>query len=329
MEEQKSYLLITRYLSKQTNTEENELLADWIAASPDNEVIFEEIKTVWLASSGRKEDVGAEGALLKLRERIRAEDQPVRLNTRRKFYGIAASVAGLLLISTLLLKFYAPNEKKVQYVQLSTKAGEKKIVFLEDGTKVHLAPQSRLKYPKKFEEGIRTVDLQGEAYFEVSKNPHRPFTVHTSLLEVKVLGTHFNVNSYQRNKSTRVSLFEGKVSVSLSGNEEDNYIIKPGQEFYVNRLTRQIYQRNMDPGAVTGWMTNSLVFKNEKLSDAAEKINLMYGVQIIFSDQNTADTRLYATFENETLLNILETIKATGNINYTIEDKKVYLNLKE
>jgi ferric-dicitrate binding protein FerR (iron transport regulator) len=121
---------------------------------------------------------------------------------------------------------------------------------------------------------------------------------------------------------------EGKVKVTLSG-DDDEYLLKPGQQLTLNHLNHQVYQHAFDTTSVTGWMANKLIFKNDKLSDAAEKIDQMYGVKIVFADQATADTRLYGTFNNESLIDVMETIKATGNIAYRIDGNKVYLTLKQ
>lgn len=331
MEEQEHYLLITRYLSKQTSTEENEVLADWIAASFENEQIFEEIKTIWQLSRVEEES-GASAALYRLKDRIRqAETDAVpEQQKKRKWYAIAASVVGFLAFAGLLGQYITTYYLgQTGYIQQVTKAGEKKTFILEDGTKVCLAPQSAVKYPAKFSKAKRILELEGQAYFEVSKNPHRPFVVHTSTLNVQVLGTHFNVSSYKRQNLTTVSLLEGKVNVTLEEDDTEEYSLKPGQELSFNHLSHQVYQHALDSTAVTGWMTNTLVFKNEKLSDAAKRIEQMYNVKIVFADQATADARLYAKFKNDSLKNVLETIQSAGNINYRIEANRVYLTLND
>lgn len=322
MEEKDSYLLITRFLSKQTSTEENELLADWISASAANEQIFEEVKTLWLV---RKPDSQAAAAFLKLKAQIHAEEQTSRYSFFTKWYipGIAASIVTLLIAGTVFYKKYS----SVTYLEQRTAAGQKKTVKLEDGTVVYLAPQSILRYPSSLAPQERIVELSGEAYFEVSKNPHRPFIVHTDKLDVEVLGTHFNVRSYKTIKSTTVSLLEGKVKVNVSDDKLDAYFLDPGQELVVDHLSNAVYRHSLDSTSAIGWMKNILVFKNQKLIDAAAKIEQTYGVKMVFADQRTADLRIYASFRNETLINVLKTIEATGNVAYHIEGNKVYLTL--
>jgi transmembrane sensor len=327
LEEQDIYLLITRYLANQTSTEESERLADWIAESGEHEQTFEEIKSLWQAST--KNITTVTGPLNKLKSRIKEEEPTTAWSIAgrsAKWYAIAASAILFSAFSSLAIYQYINSPSNKVY-SLAAAAGQKKLIKLEDGTAVYLAPQSTLKYPEHFGSS-RTVELQGQAYFEVSKNTHRPFIVHTANLDVQVLGTHFNVNNYQNQGLTKVSLLEGKVKVSISDDGLDEYLLGPGQELALNHTNHQVYRYTLDSMAVKGWMTNTLVFNNEKLADVARKIEQMYGVKLVFADQATAETGLYAKFRNEPLNVVLETIAASGNIIYHIEGNKVYLNLK-
>lgn len=325
MEEKESYLLITRYLSQQTTTEENEQLTDWIASSSANEATFYAIKTVWQESEHiSRADSQSALSRLKLKQAA-AITKSSKRSFPFKWYAIAASLMGIMLVSGYM---YYGQKDAVSYLEQVTKAGQKRVFKLEDGTTVHLAPQSTLIYPVRLGQAKRIVELKGEAYFEVSKNPHRPFVVHTAELDVQVLGTHFNVKSYKTNNLTTVSLLEGKVKVLLGGDDHEDYLLTPGQQLSLNHLNHRVYQHEFDVASVTGWMTNTLVFKNDRLADAAEKMEKIYGIKVVFADQATADTRLYASFENETLINVLETIKAAGNVAYKIIGNKVYLTLE-
>ncbi|WP_316779593.1 FecR family protein [Pedobacter antarcticus] len=326
-------LLITRHLAGKTSEQEENWLRGWKDSSSVNRQTFEEVKQVWLASYQR-DDTAAIHAFQRLDKKMQAHKQqetciatagtsPVSKSRR---FALIASLTLIFIISGIFYKVYYPSEPVV--IKEFTASGQKKEIRLPDGTKILLAPQSELFYPKDFTAEKRVVELQGEAYFEVSKNPHRPFIVRTATLDVQVLGTHFNVNSYKKNSITSVSLMEGKVKVLMAGDDGEEYLLAPGQELSLNKLNHQVYQHEFDEESTTGWMTNTLLIKNEKLGQVAEKISQLYGVKLIFADQATADTRLYARFKNESLLNVLETISATGNIAYRIERNKVYLTLK-
>lgn len=330
MEEKDIYLLITQYLQKQTSTEENAFLANWITASPENEQTFEEIKVFWLPTkNAEKRDSSI--ALAKLNAIIDEQEtnaQRIKKQSLRKWSTVAASIAiiaatGILILSTGKLSIKSPK-----YLHQVSKAGEIKVFHLNDGTKVTLGPKSTLQYPSLFESQHREVKLVGEAYFEVSKNPHKPFTVHTKDLDVSVLGTHFNVNASKNERSTTVSLLEGKVNVNVVFDHNEEYQLKPGQELVLDHASQQVYQHDLDSVDVLGWMTKTLIFRNEKLNDAARKIEKMYGVKVIFDNVSTAETRVYAQFKNESLTDVLQTICATGDLNYNNDGNKIFIRNK-
>lgn len=332
MEEQEIYLLITRYLSKQTSTEENEILADWITASVAHERSFEEIKRVWLAVKTPDPQASVE-ALASLKTRMHAEEQKSGLGMRmmwssKKWLSIAAAVILVMSCAILMIQQYI-HFRPAALLEESTKAGQIKTILLMDGTKIVLAPKSIVKYPATFEAGHRNVELLGEAYFEVSKNPHQPFSVITPDMDVKVLGTHFNVNAIKNHGSTTVSLLEGRVAVNIKDDNNEEYTLRPGQELSFNRMNKQVFQHELDSVSVLGWMTKTLIFRNEKLSDAALKIEKMYGVKLVFENQATADTRLYAQFKNDALEDVLNILCESGNLNHRSYQNKIYISIRK
>ncbi|RZK25427.1 MAG: FecR family protein [Flavobacterium sp.] len=330
MEEKDIYLLITQYLQKQTSTEENAFLANWITASPENEQTFEEIKVFWLPSKNiEKRDSSI--ALAKLNAIIDEQEknaQRIKKLSFRKWALLAASIAIIGSIGILMLSSRKLTDNSSNDLQQLSKAGEIKAFYLTDGTKITLGPKSSLQYPSHFEGQKREVKLVGEAYFEVSKNPHKPFTVHTKDLDIKVLGTHFNVNASKNERSTTVSLLEGKVNVNVVFDHNEEYQLKPGQELVLDHASQQVYQHDLDSVNVLGWMTKTLIFRNEKLSDAARKIEKMYGVKVIFDNVSTAETRVYAQFKNESIKDVLQTICATGDLSYNNDGNKIFIRNK-
>lgn len=327
MEEKEIYLLITRHLSNQSTREENGFLASWIKASEDNEILFEEIRSVWLADLQPGHE--ATEALARLKDRIRTAEKvkPMRRN-RLVYLSAAISVAAILVVILYRFIGQAPAPG-IPMLTVETGLKQKKSILLEDGTRIVLAPQSSLVYPSGFDGNQRVVQLQGEAYFEVSKNPHRPFIVRTSELNVKVLGTHFDVNSYADNNATIVSLLEGKVAVTIPGENSAEYILNPSEQLVFNHLDHRVARNSLDSSSTVGWMSNTLVFRNVRIADAAEKISKLYGVNVVLADAATADTRLYGTFTNESLEQVMETLEATGNIRYRIENNKLHISMRK
>lgn len=329
MEQQELYLLITRYLARQTSSEENERLATWLTASAENEQTFEQLKTLWQHSQTPAAPTETAAALRAVKARLAAPaaptPQPVLAGGRRKLrrtYLVGSLVLIALLVITGLWVLRAPSTPAVAYHTYRTAAGQRRALHLPDGSLVTLAPQSQLRYPAQFIGSTREVYLQGEAFFEVSKNAGRPFRVHSGTWVTQVLGTKFNVRAFPQTSQTAVSLVEGRVRVQ---DAHDTYLLTPGQELLADRSTGRIYRKAFDEAKVTGWRTNKLVFKNEKLADVAGQIERLYGVKLVFADSATAEVKLWATFDNEPLTAVLEALELAGPISYRREGQVIYL----
>ncbi|MDQ0109574.1 FecR family protein [Chitinophaga terrae (ex Kim and Jung 2007)] len=329
MKEQELYLLITRYLSDQTSEAENAWLADWLAADKSNQQTFEEVKRVWQGHQ-RISDEESIQALSVLRARIAAGEQRVvpAKSRRLQFYWFAAAAS--LLVALLAAWYLFPtksNNSRLSYLTIVTKPGEKKIIRLEDSTRIVLGPGSQLSYPKVFDKDNRTVSVKGQAYFEVSQAPGKPFIVQTSVLSVQVLGTHFNVHADPDQPASTVALLEGSVKIRLEGDR--SWLLKPGQEISVDHRTRQAALNPLDSATVLGWQQNVLVFKNEQFGSVAPRIEKMYGVKIIFNNEEAAETRLYAQFKDEPLENVLSAICISGVLTYRQQGDTIYVTMKK
>ncbi|WP_210517918.1 FecR family protein [Hymenobacter terricola] len=329
MESEEFYSLITRYLARQTSSDENERLATWVAQSPDHERTFEQLKAIWQASQTPAVPAETAAALRNVKARLALPvpapapppTPPIRRWRMARPYQLAA--LALVLLSGLCGAYFFRKPASPQAYQVrQTRAGEQQLIHLADGSLVTLAPKSRLRYPTKFSETSREVYLEGEAFFEVSKNPHRPFRVHSGTWVTQVLGTKFNVSAFRGAGQTAVSLVEGQVRVT---DEHEQYLLAPGQQLLADRATGRIYRQAFNPTKVTGWRGNKLVFQNEKLADVAAQIERLYGVKLVFADPATAEVRLWATFDNEPLAAVLAALQLAGPLTYRREGQVIYL----
>jgi len=328
LQEQEIYLLIIRYFSLETTSEENEIIADWIKASPENEETFEGIKTVWFTAIPQKSNDQIDKALDKTRLKLGFETEVKNKASKGLLSILSYTAAFGLIICTILFFIFKEKSSKgpvVTLLEKRTGRGEKLKIVLEDGSIVSIAPESNIKYPNKFYRDHRDVYLTGEAYFVVTKNPHKPFTVHSGTWKTSVFGTKFNISAYPEQTYLAVSLLEGKVRVT---NNKYDYNLVPGQQLFLDKKNNRIYLSNFDQTIITGWLTNKLVFKNEPLSQAAEKINLLYGVKIVFENERTSNCKIWGTFNNEPLQSILDALKLSSNIQYRIEGNIIYLSMK-
>jgi len=203
---------------------------------------------------------------------------------------------------------------------LSTPKGGQYQVTLADGTKVWLNAATVLRYPQKFASNVRTVELEGEAYFEISRNEKAPFVVRTKNERVQVLGTHFNVNTYKDDQISTVSLLEGSVKVSLS--DEISQILKPGQQSiaYTDRIDVQA----VNISEAVAWKNGEFMFNSESLVSAMTKIARWYDIEIVVEPQ-LREIAIWGTISRyEKFDKVLELIKLVDSrIKFKVEGRRV------
>ncbi|PJJ79766.1 FecR family protein [Mucilaginibacter auburnensis] len=275
----------------------------------------------------------------------------------RPAFRYAAAI--LLLATTLCLWFYHESTSSGKY--LSTKF-ETKItaprmksrLILSDSTIVTLNSGTTFKYPVAFGKGNREVYLNGEAFFEVHKDKKHPFIIHTKEMNVKVLGTAFNVKSYDYEPKSETSLIHGSIEVTLNDRKSDRIILKPKEKLIIENnspvnnqlktatklkmedaeeegtqysLTNLTYLPNIDSAAVeTLWLKNKLVFKNEDFESIAADMNRWYGIQIIFKSQELKKLRFTATFEHESAIEALQSLRLTEDFHFKKDGTMFYIS---
>ncbi len=263
--------------------------------------------------------------------------------------GIAAS----LIIASVIFSYNKSNKKNggpVAQNTVSTRKGSKSDIQLPDGTKAWLNADSKLTYDENFRGELREVYLEGEAYFDVVKDKTRPFIIHTKTIDIRVLGTAFNVRAYESEKNTETALFRGSVEVTLHNNPEKKIVLKPNEKLMVNNKSLQ-FNTNSDTKKTTDnnlafnitvgkvhfqvkdssaletlWIKNKLVFDAESLEEVAGKIERWYNVKVVINgDEGLKSTAYSAIFENETLAQVMEALKITGNFKYNINKDTVII----
>ncbi len=329
MEEHALYLLIIRHLEGNTSTDEDSWIENWLKESPDHAYLYDQFRHIWEAGKPVNSHADTQVALQQVKLKL-GMDCPETATAGKRFhllrswpYVAAASLLLLIAVGSLLFKH---TVNAIAYTVIRNGVSEKKKLRLPDGTVVHLAQESHLRYPEKFDGDHRDIYLEGEAFFEVNENPHHPFVVHSGRFETQVLGTTFNISAFPQQQRLSVSLLSGKVAIKDMESKKQ-YILLPGKELSVMQHHPVIIS-NFDEGVVTGWINDKLVFRNEPLGLAAERIALMYGIKIVFKDKSLMNDPLWGTFQQESLSYVLEAIKLAGNIDYVISDKTVYLQKK-
>jgi transmembrane sensor len=209
------------------------------------------------------------------------------------------------------------SQSSTTYNTISTPNGGQYQIILPDGSHVWLNAASSLKYPTAFNAGVRKVQLKGEAYFEITKNPGKPFIVDATNHTVKVLGTHFNMNTYADGPA-RTTLVEGQVLVSLPSN--DHQILKPGQQAIITGNVIQIKEVNVEDEIA--WKDGLLVFQNATTKNVLQHICRWYDVSV---DYTTLPEK---HFDGEIpmdrpLSEVLKVLEKTNHVKFRIEERKI------
>lgn len=229
-----------------------------------------------------------------------------------------------------VLKYKKGNSTaELVFNEIDVPLGKTFKLVLSDGTLVHLNAGTNLRFPINFlKEGNREVYLSGEGYFEVAKNAESPFIVRADDMEVKVLGTHFNVSSYEGEVQHTV-LVEGSVSVNNHGATNPGQgpmVIRPGQKAIM--VAEGLNINEVDVKDYIGWTQDMLVFSDELFPEIIQKIERKYNVEIENNYTELDTARFNGKFGNESILSLMNTFKESANFDYLIEDGKIIINKK-
>ena len=210
---------------------------------------------------------------------------------------------------------------------VQTLTGMEYMLTLSDGTRVFLNAETKLKFPTKFRKEERVVVLEGEAYFEVRKDATHPFIVKANDVDVKVLGTSFNLRSYSDENSIATTLVSGKVAVYAGENSEE---IVPGEQAVYMKETGKMEVKPIDVTLYTAWHTGKFIFRNETLEEMMSYLARWYGVKYRIIDEGAKKLQIGARLDRYNDMNpIIEMLKKTGLVNITQVDNMLYISSTE
>jgi transmembrane sensor len=195
---------------------------------------------------------------------------------------------------------------------------------MQDGSKVLLNSGSSVRFIKNFEEDKRVIYLMGEAYFEVSKDTLRPFSVITGDVTTTALGTSFNISAYPH-EVLKISLVEGKVEVDVAPTKDSRVLLEKGQALKININSGDVKKEQFDSELVLAWTKKKIIFQGVKLAEAVRILENWYGVKFKFQNSPSPDLLLYGVFQDETLENILEGLSYSVRFRYKIKNDEVII----
>lgn len=263
----------------------------------------------------------------KLQERISIPDIPLSRNISPvwKWFSIAATIA-LLVVSSFY--FIDSDQPELVWYEVTAVADAKTKVVLPDSSTVWLNANASLSYPRSFDAENRQVDIAGEAFFQVRKNEEKPFIVDLGKLQIKVLGTSFNVITDTQNDEIRISLLEGKIALYESGQSaESAKILLPNQQAMYSQSKGEINISPIRMDNVMSWFTGEFRFKDNTLAEIAQELENAFHVKIHIENEAMRKKSFNAVFEDkETLDEILSILQISAK--YRIEKRRgeIYIN---
>ncbi|WP_020529322.1 FecR family protein [Flexithrix dorotheae] len=237
-------------------------------------------------------------------------------------------------ISIVIYKYrpidITPQFSEAQHVKMLVKAtskGEKLSLTLSDGSIIKLNSESKLTFPEKFNSNTREVLFEGEAFFDIAKNLEKPFIIKSGDLEISVLGTSFNVNSYECSNKVQVAVASGKVAVRSNEKEwkDNTTFLTRNQVLTFDKETRSIKSEIKDVSNLIAWKDKTIVFEDATLEIIVNKLERWYNVEIETAVSDHKIREFSGRYTNQSLIQVLEGICYSSRLKYKIENKKVFI----
>lgn len=321
--------IISKQIIEGLSNQEQLILNDWLSESEENKKVYESYSKLWNKSKNLvvSDAIDVDASLLQTKRRI-------GFHSKKRWITYSRQAAAVLLLSLCLSFFYQYISKtnnietSQQEVYQTVKAsyGSQTKVVLADSTIVWLNSGSSLEFPFSFNNADkREVNLNGEGYFEVSKDESKPFVVKTSKLDVKVYGTSFNVHAYDNYDLMTVALVEGAVSlVDCNGSQQDEVIaMKPNEVVEYNDVRKTIKPWNehyMEKHIA--WKDGYLIFYGDPIDVLVRRLEKWYNVKIVVADSELKNYRFTATFIDESLDHVLKLLSLSSPLQYKIIPSK-------
>ena len=303
-----------KYVAEWFATEEG---SDYLEAAmtQDSELIKNEFADLYV-----DHDIPSKKILEQIRKNIRI----------KKLKRICFRVAAVLIPVVLIVGLYMQLNSKVdlfgtsEYEEVVVDKGERIQIMFQDGTKVYINSDSKLRYPKKFALNTREVYLEGEAYFVVAKNKNRPFIVNLSGPAIHVLGTSFNVSAYKDESMIETTLVEGSVKLNVvSGGKRMTQMLKPNEKAEYQKGAGKIKVFGVNTEYDTAWKNGEIIFRNHPMDKELKTLERHYHVVFEVKDNEILKSIITARFKDEQLPQVLEYLKLASGIQYAIHKPTV------
>ena len=341
--------ILKKFFRNECSEKEIEQLSHWMNDENEQTEIEHLIDELWYQSEALPEsvDVNSDKIFEQVQQKINQQGNKKVYRRKRahsflfndkNVFRKMAKIAAVFLLPVLLLTagYYLVNhhsENKIAFNTVIVPKGQKKVITLSDGTRVWINSGSTFRYPKTFKGKNREVQLTGEAFFDVTHNQKHPFIVSTNEVNIKVLGTVFNVSAYPDDHSITTTLVRGRVVAyrkSASETLGNRVFLFPGQEAKYSSAEQRFTLTTVNAGKAGSWKSGNLMFNNTPLTEVVKKLNRWYNVNIQIQD-TTIETYLYSVnFKNKPLKTVEEILSEITPVRFVksgseilvVKDKK-------
>ena len=367
--------LLSKKIAQEATPEELKELQIILLNNPDLHHQADMLTEMWQQGLINK-NVGSEAAymrhIMKHKDEFFVEETSLEINsddivseTNPGFFRTLFSKKKLIILSFLTLLIltsgavYLFTQKKDDNLPVEealssivTKNGNRTKIVLPDGSQVWLNAGSNLDYNNSvFNKDLREVTLNGEAYFDVTRDPEKPFIIHTKKMDIKVLGTVFNVRSYSNEKIAEAALIKGSIEVTLKDRKDQKIVLKPNEKISIaneeprvepkqNKIilaknntspVPQIVVKELKPNPTyniigeIAWTQNKLYFEDESLEDIGLKMERWFGKKVTIANESLKNVRYTGNFENETMEEVLSYLKLSRSFSFRIGNDNVVI----
>ena len=348
--------IIIRFLQDNATAEEKTLLESWLKENKSNQIEFESIRKTWDLTSRLNQIRSLD--VITARKRIKGAIPEFRKSKGMFYYWqkIAAIIIIPLMISVAgYFYFFSQrlNDKVFQQT-ITSSYGTRNHLSLPDGTEVWLNSGSEIRFPSKFIDNRREVFLEGEAFFKVTDDKLRPFYVNLGEMSVKAEGTSFNIAAYKKDNAFETTLISGEILLVKRRQTRKDIILfkmEPNQHTIYDKSMKKItlYEeelvsetdasdigviKSVDAGPIpqevdkfenkyTSWINGKLIFRNDPMDEVVKRLGRWYNVDIQLQDTILYDFRYTATFIDETLEQVLDLLKLSAPMEYSIKERTI------
>jgi transmembrane sensor len=321
--------LITKFFAGEISDREMILLKAWLEQNPENRYIFNEENELWQETSvhTKHENYKTDTAWINISSRLglgKNNSKSFTILSKNNFRILiaAATVACLLALGGLSLWITgktAFHQIAVGSTIIETNEGEKAHIFLADSTEIILNSGSTLQYNGHYNIKDRIVKFTGEAFFDVSTNPEKPFVVQLDQMSISATGTRFNVFSFGNEDRIETTLEEGVIQVSIRGKEPIK--VKSGQQVVYFVKSRKVLVRDVATDTYTSWKDNKLRFNDTPFEEVLRRIGRKYNVVFEITNRDLLNLKYTATFIDESIEEVMQMLKTVSPITYKIYNR--------